>query len=679
MKRRATRPTKTSWRQRWMVEAREPAEPDGVVRARAGSRMLLVGAFLGLGYLALVGRASALMLLPDPQLEAKAQVQFEHAVEVQGRRGDIVDRNGALLATTVELAEVHADPTALQPGQAEVLAAALAGPLGVPVQELLDQLARGARRDVRRARGLTPDQVAGLRGLAGRDVLWTEIEPRRYYPGRNDGVHVLGIVGHNGHGTAGLEQTLDSWLRGETYKYVRWRDRKGRQITPKVPPVQPGNTVALTLDRAMQRLVEDALDAGWERMQPAAIHAVVMDIKTGEILALANRPTLNPNDTANLDMSVLKNHAAMDAFEPGSVFKPFIAAAALEEGIVTPESPVDCEGGAWTVANKTITDDHPHGVVSVAEVIKYSSNIGAAKLAFKLGATRTVDYLTAFGFGRSTGLSLPGETRGFIRPAHSIKPIELATTSYGHGVTANTLQLAAAVATLGNGGVRMTPLLVREIRDRHGEIVRANDPTVDRRVVSEAVASSTVDMMIHVTEQGGTGTRARVEGYLVAGKTGTAWKHVDGGYSRTDRIGSFVGMIPADNPMLSISVVVDTPSVGSRYGGLTAGPIFSEIGVGAMRLMGVPPNPELEGEPDAIADADDEPTPPPIADVELTWASESELRTPDLAGLSLRDALGALQGAGLDISVRGSGRVASQTPSPGALVSPGDRVEVILQ
>lgn len=490
-------------------------------------------------------------------------------------------------------------------------------------------------------------------------------------------------MGRNGAGLAGLEQTLDRYLRGETYRYVQWRDRKGRQITPKVPTAQPGHTVVLTLDRRIQRVVEQAMDNGWATMKPAAMHAVVMDVETGEILALANRPTQSPNDTTQIDLALFKNRAAMDAFEPGSVFKPFVAAAALEEGLVTPESKVDCEGGSWVVSTKVIRDDHPHGVVTLSEVIKYSSNIGSAKLAFQLGAKRTIDYLQGFGFNKLTGLNLPGETRGAMRTADNIKPIELATTAYGHGVSANSLQLASAMGTLGNGGVRMKPMLVKEIRDAHGEVVRRFDPEQDQRVISEKSARQTVDMMVGVTETGGTGTRARVDGYLVAGKTGTAWKHINGGYSSTDRIGSFVGLLPADRPEVAVVVVVDSPSEGSRYGGLTAAPVFSEIGEGVMRIMGVPPDPALlepEKPVTAVAEAEPKPVPVPhVAADELVWTSEGALRTPDLSGLSLRSALATLQGAGLRISVRGSGLVASQNPPAGSHVAPGDDIEVVLQ
>ena len=673
-----------------------PSERDSELRSRAASRARVVGAVLTCCFLAVGARAGALMLLPDPRLEAKAKVQFEESVQIEGRRGDLLDRHGVALATTVTLKQLHADPARIEGDGARTLAQALAPVLGKDPARLEARLARKGLRDVRLARDLTPEKVQEARDAirathdrrAVRGVIFTRDQPRRFYPGREEAAALLGLVGHSGVGLAGLERTLDRRLRGEVYKYMLWRDRKGRRITPDRIEAESGQTVVLSLDRRIQHVVEETLDATMERTQAEKAYAVVIDVETGDILALGNRPAQNPNERMGLDLKLFKNHAALDAIEPGSVFKPFVAAAALEEGLVKPETMVDCEGGAWLVGRKVIHDDHPHDLVTVSEVIKYSSNIGAAKLAFELGPQRTIDYLKDFGFARSSGLDLPGETRGVMRKPGRIKPIELATTSYGHGVTANAIQLASAVSTLGNGGVRMAPRLVTELRDEHGDTVRTFDPEVDRRVVSEEVAQAVVRMMESVTEEGGTGTRARVEGYRVAGKTGTAWKHIDGGYSSTARIGSFVGLIPSDRPKLAIAVVVDTPTEGSSYGGIVAAPAFSSIGAESMRILGIPADPTLlEDEPTSTraarrlasrldaADTDEA----PVAAPELRWADGGALRTPDLSGLSLRDALVTLQGAGLAVASTGSGRITSQSPSPGQAILPGERVEVVLQ
>jgi cell division protein FtsI (penicillin-binding protein 3) len=690
----------------WLPSRKRGAEDDSAVRIRASVRVAWVGAIIAVGYLLLVGRASSLMLLPDPQLEAKARIQFEEAVEVHGRRGDIVDRNHTLLATTVDLYELHVDPWFLHrvPGAevarvddpVQLLADILAEELDLDAAHLAERFRRPGRRDVRVASELTPAKLerieARVKAAAHdldprlRSVLFSDAMPSRFYPGMSDAAPLLGLVGHNGVGRAGLERTLDSTLRGETYKYVLWRDRKGRRITPERIHAEEGNTVVLTIDRRIQDIAERAMLSAVERTGAQAAYAVVMEVGTGEILAMVSLPSQNPNVGESISMDMFKNHAAMDAIEPGSVFKPFVAAAALEEDLYTPSSPVDCEGGAWRVSNKTIHDDHPHGVVTLTEVIKYSSNIGSAKLAFKLGPDRTLSYLKDFGFSRSTGLGLPGETRGAMRTPNNIKPIELATTAYGHGVTATAVQLAGAVATLGNDGMRMQPRLVRAIENRHGEVVEAFPPMEDRRVVSVETARQTVRMMETVTEKGGTGTRARIEGFRVAGKTGTAWKHVNGGYSSTARIGSFVGMVPAEAPRLAIAVVVDTPTIGSSYGGIVAGPAFSEIGEGALRVLGVEPDPELLAEksnatnkPVEKENEDEDDLLSVTLAPELTWTTDGRLRVPDLTGLSLRDALTTVQGAGLALSIEGSGRVLHQEPAPGTPLAAGERVALRLQ
>lgn len=665
-----------------------PREPDGTVRTRAMGRLGVIAMCLGVGFLSLGWKASTLMLQPDHRLEGKAKLQFEKSVQVEGRRGNILDRNGKILATTVDLVAAHADPKRLEgdPIRINAMVDAVAPILDIDPDRLRARLSNPARRDVLLARGLTPAKAAELRRSfreAAKDLdiersaLWTREEPRRFYPSLSDGAPLLGLVGHSGSGLTGLERRFDRQLRGEMYKYVLLRDRKGRRITPETQQVDAGHTFVLTLDRDIQHVAEQALKRAVEITGAEAAFAVVTDVATGDVLALANHPTQNPNDTSLIDLGKLKNRAAMDAFEPGSVIKPFVAAAALHEELVTPDTVIDCEGGRWAVGRSVIGDDHPMRTATVTEVIQNSSNIGAAKLAFKLGAKRTLTYLTDFGFGRKTGLGLPGETRGQMRKPDTIKDIELATTAYGHGMTTNGLQLASAMATLGNGGVRMQPRLVIEVQNSQGEVVERAMPKVDRRVVSEAAARATIAMMEAVTTEG-TGQQAAIDGYHVAGKTGTAWKHVDGAYSKTDRIGSFVGLLPADAPTVAIAVVVDTPTIGRSYGGVVAAPVFAEIGAFILRRDGVPVDPAMLKNPPTDEEPDQEAT-PSGQNPELRWTAAGKLQLPDLTGQSLRDSLVTLQGAGLSIDLEGSGLVAHQIPKPGATIVPGDTISLVLQ
>jgi cell division protein FtsI (penicillin-binding protein 3) len=387
------------------------------------------------------------------------------------------------------------------------------------------------------------------------------------------------------------------------------------------------------------------------------------------------------------DQNLFKNHAAMDQIEPGSVIKPFVVAAALQEGLVTPDTMVDCELGSWFIGGRTIRDDHPKGVISVTDVIKYSSNIGTAKIGFQLGAGPLLQYLRDFGFARSSGLGLPGEVAGSLRTAANIRTIELATTAFGQGMTSSPVQLASAVATIANDGVRMAPYLVDAVLEGPDATPIVREPRVDRRVVDAEVARAVSRMMETVIEEGGTGTRARVPGYRVAGKTGTAQKVEGGVYSPTKRIGSFVGYIPADRPEIAVAVSIDTPTVGSKYGGIVAAPVFAEVGAFAMRYLGIEADPPTV----SVLDPADPtkkiqvPAPPPVVrpyvpPAPLTLAATADGRwvLPDLTGRSLRDALGSLEPAGVALRVDGYGRVTEQSPPAGAIVAPGEPVRIVL-
>ena len=641
----------------------------------------MLKAILVLGLAGLSIRAGALMLLPNERLQAKAAVQFQRAVTVDAPRGEILARNGEVLATTVEMPSLHADPSLLDPASVDTLAKELAAILGKDEARLARQLRRSSRRDVTLARQLSPGKLEEVRGLAPRGVLWSRSVSTRYYPGREFAAQLLGVVGHQGRGLEGIELALDRHLRGDTFMYIQERDRQGRAIStaPGIRQMaKPGDTVQLSLHRGVQQAAELALNEVVERSEPLAASAVVIDVKTGEVLAIANRPTTNPNDRARREISAFKNHAAVDAYEPGSVLKPFVVALALDAGLVGKNSYVDCENGRWRVGGRTIHDDHPHKVVTLSEVIKFSSNIGAAKQALILGSEATIEGLKGFGFAEETGIRLPAETRGFLRDPEKIRTIELATTSYGQGMTASTLQLAHAYAVLGNRGMRMRPYLVSEIRDHAGNLQLQNGPRQLGQVVSEEAAAAVVDMMETVLEEGGTGTMARVPGYTAAGKTGTAQKVVDGVYSPKERVASFVGLVPANEPRIAIAIVVDGPQKDSRYGGTVAGPAFAQIGAQAMRVLGVPEDrPEFgmsapEPLESAVAKAEFR------KEAELIWA-EDALLVPDVQGLAMRDVLALVDGSGLELALSGAGVAVAQAPEAGSRLLPGDRLEVRFQ
>jgi cell division protein FtsI (penicillin-binding protein 3) len=655
-------------------------EPDDLVRVRAEGRTKLVAGMLVV-LLVLVGvRGVQLCLAPLDRTVRAAGVQRWDQVTLRARRGEVLDRNGRRLATSVATPNIVVDPARVRPEEVDYLSKRLSRLLDVPADELADKMERDSRYQ-RLAMRVHPAVAAEVEAL-GHDALWAERSARRYYPEEQLASQVLGFVNSSGDGQAGLESALDDMLRGGEVLLQRRRDRRGLNVDDPTAwgDQNVGMDVHLTLDRQIQRIAERALGGVEERSEPVAATAVVVDVRTGDVLALANIPTFNPNQLDD-DPAPRRNHAVQDVVEAGSVLKPFTVAAAVEEGLVKGSTPIDCEGGLWRVGRTRIHDDHPHGVVSVSEVIKYSSNIGSAKLALRMGAHTFLDYLHDFGFAERTGIQLPGERKGFLRNPDTIKPIELATTSYGQGMTNTPLQLAMATAALANDGVRMKPRLVKRIEDLHGIPEYVQRPAVAKRVVSEATAREVTEMMVTVTEPGGTATRAQVPGYRVAAKTGTAQKVKDGRYSAA-RVASMMGFVPADDPAVAIVVVVDEPTKGSRYGGTVAGPAFQQIAAGTLRYLGIAPDPALLAEEgQAVASVDEievEPDLPTVPPADLVWTGTG-WTLPDLRGRPLREAVARLQPAGFALTVTGSGAVVEQQPPAGTPVPPGGEVALRLQ
>ncbi|MEQ1506069.1 MAG: penicillin-binding protein [Myxococcota bacterium] len=677
----------------------EPAiEPADRVRTRAQSRIRGVATMLIALLTVVGGRGAALCLFPAPRTLQAAAAQRWDQVTLRARRGEILDRDGRRLATSVATPNIAVDPYLVEAGEVDALAAKVADITGAPFDEVADRMRRKSRYQ-RIAVRVHPSVARKIEAL-DHPALWVEREPRRYYPEETLAAQVIGFVDAASTGREGLEASLDHWLRGESVLLQRRRDRHGTSLDDSTGDagINEGLTVHLTLDRTIQRITEQALDEIVVHSAPLSATAVVIDVKTGDVLALANVPTFNPNDLAS-DAAPRRNHAVQDAIEPGSVMKPFTVAAAVEYGRVTPDTLVDCEGGSWVVGRSRIRDTHAHGAITIREVLKVSSNIGSAKLALDLGAERLLGMFNAFGFGLRTGVLLPGERTGVLRSPEHIRPIELATTAYGQGVTATPLQLAYALGALANGGVRMRPRLVTRVDDGSGIPDFVQPPAPVGRAVSEATARSVLTMMEGVTEDGGTAIRARVPGYRVAGKTGTAQKVENGRYG-AGRIGSFVGVVPADDPVLSIVVTVDEPTIGSRYGGVIAAPAFAEIAAASLRHLGVPPDPALLHEPDEpetpelgpdgapVVAAGPSPSVPvavavapvPAARVPVRVAADSDGWTvPDLVGRSLREVVASIGPTGLALNLTGSGAVVSQQPAPGHTLPPGGELSLVLR
>jgi cell division protein FtsI (penicillin-binding protein 3) len=433
------------------------------------------------------------------------------------------------------------------------------------------------------------------------------------------------------------------------------------------PIPRQGARLELTIDAALQEVVEAELEAAVTARQAAAGVAVVMDPSTGEILALANVPSFNPNSVGASTAERWRNRVITDSYEPGSTFKGILAAAAIEAGAIHPQDRIYCEGGHYAVGNRVVHDHEPYGWLTFADVIKHSSNIGAAKTGERLGAQRFATAITAFGFGEPTGIDLPGESPGLVRPLRKSSRITLATTSFGQGIAVTPLQLLRAYAAIANGGKLLRPYVVRRVVAADGSILHENKPQVVGQPIAAATARIVTQLLRGVVD-GGTGTQARIDGIPVAGKTGTAQK-VDaktGGYSARDRMSSFVGFVPADAPRFVILVVIDSPRTAT-YGGLVAAPVFRRIAEYGLDRLGL-----------RVAAA---PAPMPgdtaVFARFVNWiGADGDRGMPSFIGLSMREALVQAARAGWEVESDGSGFVVAQDPPPGTETANGRKLKL---
>ncbi|WP_164010304.1 penicillin-binding protein [Pyxidicoccus trucidator] len=647
---------------------------------------LLFGLFLTLLGVAF-GRAVQLQVFEQEKLRGLAQDQYVRQIEIPARRGDIFDRRGTPLAQSVEVDSIWVDPSMLP--DVRDAARALAKALKVDADEMAARLTR-AKRFAWVKRQAKPQEVAAVKALGLPGFGFTK-EPKRFYPQRELGAHVVGMVGMDGRGLEGLELAFEDELSGQNSRMSGFRDAKGRKLLVQGaldPLERQGAAVTLTIDRHLQYVTEKALAKAVEDSKAVAGMAVVMDPRTGELLAVANHPRFNPNTPESSTRNTMRNRAALDTIEPGSTMKPFVVAAALEQKSITPDSVFFCENGAWPVGRHTINDTHSYGWLSPQGILQVSSNICMAKIAQAMGREKMVAGYHAFGFAERTGLALPGEGRGVI-PFPKAE-VTLATQSFGQGMTATVVQIASAYGALANDGVLMRPYLVSKVVDPDGVVLLENRPTELRRVVSSKVARQVVGMLESVVIKGGTAPKAAMEEYRVAGKTGTAQKAdpVARGYS-DKRIASFAGVVPAESPRAVILVVVDEPKT-DVYGGNVAAPAFKEIATAAMAHLAVPPSrtvaPEVavaavspaSGAAKPVAVKAAVPARPALAEAVTETPEPGTVRVPDVQGQVGREAVVKLLAAALEPQVMGSGRVVSQTPAAGSLVEKGARVTLEL-
>ncbi len=506
-------------------------------------------------------------------------------------RGRILDRNGHLLALDAMLYHVCADPARLvETHRAETVGAQLARLLALDPATVVGRISQPNRRYVRVERFVKDDEARRIREL-NLEHVWFEPVSTRLYPRGATACHVIGFSNAEGVGGAGIEQRFDAYLRGRPGIRISERDGEknemyGRRLLEIAG--QEGADIELTLHLDLQEIVETALDEALAATGAVGAWAAIEEVRTGEILAMASRP--------NYDLSAprlslddrLRNRVIGDVFEPGSTFKSAVIAAALDQGIVRPDDVFDCENGTWIYRGKPLRDYHPYGALTVADIIKKSSNIGAAKIALKMGDERLETALRRFGFGRATGIELPGEESGILRP-RSVWTVQSPTRiAMGHEVGVTALQVLNAMCAIANDGFLMRPTIVRRVRDAQGRVLLETGPEVLGRPLSAAGARRMAALLERVTQEGGTGARAAVPGYRVAGKTGTAEKIVNGQYSKTLNVASFVGFLPVEQPAIGLIVVLDEPK-GARTGGAAAGPVFRAIAQEAVRILGIYP------------------------------------------------------------------------------------------
>ncbi|MBI5235332.1 MAG: PASTA domain-containing protein [Deltaproteobacteria bacterium] len=629
-------------------------------------RIILCAAMFFVFFAVIFAKAVQLQVVEGERFKKLAERQHTKTVSIQPKRGEIYDRNSRELALSLEVDSVYANPDKVRDHR--MAARALEPVLSVKRAELEKRLASDAGFVwLKRQVDLSDDQRKTLDGIKG---IGLTRESRRYYPNRGLAANIIGFTGVDANGLEGVELRYDGMLRGASVSRVGEKDAKGRVLLYEDMDKghqSSGQVVELTIDKSIQFIAEKALKKAVEGAQAKGGMAVVMEPFTGEVLAMAALPSFDPNEIKRFNPKEWRNKAVVDAFEPGSTLKLFLIAGALEENTVKPNDLFFCENGAYRVADRVFHDAEKHGYLTVSDVIKHSSNICAAKIGAKLGKGGLYKYMKSFGFGEKTGIDLPGETSGALKHYKNWSGVSTETISFGHGVAVSGIQLANAVSAIANGGFLMKPYIVRSVKDKHGKAAAETAPSVVRRVISDETAGKLTKMLIGVTGAGGTGAKAAIEGFEVAGKTGTAQKPdlKNGGYEKGAYMASFVGFIPAKNPRLVILVVVDEPQ-GEYYGGAVAAPAFKEIAEESLAYLGVFSS--LRGKAltgTASGDVSANVTTGVYKAVSSQaqgdgLASGAKAVVPDFTGKTMRSVLRMAKAASLDVDVVGSGTAVSQ-------------------
>lgn len=645
--------------------------------------LILFCIFLGMWGL-LILRAMRLQIFPDVRLETLKRRQFETSLEIRTRRGAIVDRNGNELAASIPSYSLFADPKLIE--NSGETSHRLAKTFNIPLAALKKRIRGHQRRFVWIKRQLTEKQKQEIESWNVVGLGFIE-EPKRVYPNGSLLAQVLGFVGSEGNGLDGLELQYDKYLKGQLKQVILPRDARGRPLLPdgrSLTEVPDGADLELTIDHEIQFTLERELQNVVEKFAAASAVGIVIDAQTSEIQAMATVPVVDLNDGYRYSPDLRRNRVVTDSFEPGSIMKTFVVAGALKENVVRPSTRYFCEGGRMKVGDKWIkeaTTEEAFQWLNVTEILALSSNVGAAKIAFDLGGERLSRTLNDFGFGAKTGIDLPGEARGIINPL-PWRPHLLSNVAFGQGISVNPMQVAAAYTAIANGGVLKKPLLVHAIRTHDHEQPIEFQAEEIRRVLTPAQASTLRLMLMAATEEKSTGASARIPGYFVAGKTGTAQK-VDAlkrGYMKNAYISSFAGFVPANNPRYVIYVAIDNPTKG-YYGSQVAAPAFARMAQYLVRRIGLPP--VQISEHNVILTEGENHTKNlqarALKDLKRQAADSEQKGFPNLLGLTLREAMSRVHDQASQVDVRGYGLVVRTIPSAGAEISPKSRVTLVLE
>src|SRR5688572_26482685 len=612
-------------------------------------------------------------------LQARAESQSARTMDVSAKRGDILDRHGRVLAYSVDSDSVYGVPSEIEnPRDAATRLCRALSDCSAKEQDAVEARLRQKRAFVYVRRRVTQLQARRIAELELEGIGFVK-EDRRFYPKKQLAAQILGFVGTDNKGLAGIEAAYDSQISGALGKLLYQTDARGRAFSRLERPPTAGATVELTIDEYLQHVAERELRAAVADNRAAGGTVLIMAPNTGEILALANEPTFNPNTFSTALPEHRRNRAVQDIYEPGSTFKVVTASAAIEEGVIGVDELIDVSGGKIRFGSRVIDDTHDYGTLSFTDVMVKSSNVGAIKVGLRLGPERLGLYVRRFGFGRALSPDFPGETPGIVWDPRKLDNSALASMSMGYQIGVTPLQMVAAISSVANGGDLIQPRVVRALI-RDGKRVNVKR-TVLGRTISKDTAVTLTGIMEQIVERG-TATYAQVEGYTIAGKTGTASKLVNGRYSNTDYYASFVGFLPSRNPVATIIVVIDSPHARGYYGGPIAGPAFQRIAEATFRHLGVPPS--LNAPPPVLvarhSEAGTQPARAPRDASIVHVGTNGDIRElPDFRGLSAREALRLMTRMGVTARLTGNGVVTSQTPSAGTPIEPGMACELKLE